>query len=54
MRLTSPAALLLAAWLGAGILFAAVVAPAAFAVLPSQSPMPAGHIGATHMPPLHT
>ena len=37
MRLTSPAALLLAAWLGAGILFAAVVAPAAFAVLPSRT-----------------
>jgi hypothetical protein len=30
-------ALLLAAWLGAGVLFAAVVAPAAFAVLPSRS-----------------
>ena len=30
-------ALLLAAWLGAGILFAAVVAPAAFAVLPSRT-----------------
>jgi hypothetical protein len=30
-------ALLLAAWLGAGLLFAAVVAPAAFAVLPSRS-----------------
>jgi len=28
--------LLLAAWLGAGVLFAAVVAPAAFAVLPSR------------------
>ncbi|HEX8850159.1 MAG TPA: DUF4149 domain-containing protein [Gemmatimonadaceae bacterium] len=28
---------LAAAWLGAGILFAAVVAPAAFAVLPSRS-----------------
>ncbi len=37
MRPTSPAALLLAAWLGAGILFAAVVAPAAFAVLPSRT-----------------
>jgi hypothetical protein len=37
VRLTSPAALLLAAWLGAGILFAAVVAPAAFAVLPSRT-----------------
>jgi Domain of unknown function (DUF4149) len=33
----SPVALLLAAWLGAGILFAAVVAPAAFAVLPSRT-----------------
>lgn len=30
-------ALLLAAWLGAGVLFAAVVAPAAFAVLPSRT-----------------
>jgi len=30
-------ALLLAAWLGAGVLFASVVAPAAFAVLPSRS-----------------
>lgn len=30
-------ALPLAAWLGAGLLFAAVVAPAAFAVLPSRS-----------------
>lgn len=30
-------ALLLSAWLGAGVLFAAVVAPAAFAVLPSRS-----------------
>ena len=30
-------ALLLAAWLGAGVLFAAVVAPAAFAVLPSRN-----------------
>jgi hypothetical protein len=30
-------ALLLAAWLGAGLLFAAVVAPAAFAVLPSRT-----------------
>ena len=37
MRPTSPAALLLAAWLGAGVLFAAVVAPAAFAVLPSRT-----------------
>jgi hypothetical protein len=30
-------ALLLSAWLGAGVLFAVVVAPAAFAVLPSRS-----------------
>ena len=30
-------ALLLSAWLGAGLLFAAVVAPAAFAVLPSRT-----------------
>jgi hypothetical protein len=37
MTRASPVALLLAAWLGAGILFAAVVAPAAFAVLPSRS-----------------
>lgn len=29
--------LLLSAWLGAGVLFAAVVAPAAFAVLPSRT-----------------
>lgn len=33
----SLAALLLSAWLGASALFAAVVAPAAFAVLPSRS-----------------
>jgi hypothetical protein len=33
----SPVALLLSAWLGAGVLFATVVAPAAFAVLPSRS-----------------
>jgi len=32
----SPVALLLSAWLGADVLFAAVVAPAAFAVLPSR------------------
>jgi hypothetical protein len=37
VKATSPAALLLAAWLGACILFAAVVAPAAFAVLPSRT-----------------
>jgi hypothetical protein len=37
VRPTSPAALLLSAWLGAGILFATVVAPAAFAVLPSRT-----------------
>ena len=30
-------ALVLSAWLGAGVLFAAVVAPAAFAVLPSRT-----------------
>lgn len=30
-------AVLLAAWIGAGLLFVAVVAPAAFAVLPSRS-----------------
>lgn len=33
----SPAALLLAAWLGASALFTAVVAPAAFDVLPSRA-----------------
>jgi hypothetical protein len=33
----SPAALFLSAWLGASALFAAVVAPAAFAVLPSRA-----------------
>lgn len=33
----TPVALLLSAWLGAGALFAAAVAPAAFAVLPSRS-----------------
>jgi len=33
----SPGSLLLAAWLGASTLFATVVAPAAFAVLPSRS-----------------
>lgn len=37
MRPLPAGALLLAAWLGAGILFAAVVAPAAFAVLPSRT-----------------
>jgi hypothetical protein len=37
MSRVSPIALLLAAWLGAGVLFAAVVAPAAFAVLPSRT-----------------
>lgn len=37
MRPASPVALVLAAWLGAGVLFAAVVAPAAFAVLPSRT-----------------
>jgi hypothetical protein len=37
MTRASPVALLLAAWLGASLLFAAVVAPAAFAVLPSRS-----------------
>lgn len=37
MRLPSPGALLLAAWLGAGVLLATVVAPAAFAVLPSRT-----------------
>ena len=33
----SPGSLLLAAWLGASTLFASVVAPVAFAVLPSRS-----------------
>ena len=37
MNRVSPIAMLLAAWLGAGTLFAAVVAPAAFAVLPSRT-----------------
>lgn len=37
MRRVSLVPLLLSAWLGAGILFAAVVAPAAFAVLPSRT-----------------
>lgn len=37
MSRVSPIALLLAAWLGAGALFTAVVAPAAFAVLPSRT-----------------
>jgi hypothetical protein len=37
MSRVSAIALLLAAWLGAGVLFAAVVAPAAFAVLPSRT-----------------
>ena len=37
MTRISPVGLLLSAWLGASILFAAVVAPAAFAVLPSRS-----------------
>ena len=37
MTRATPVALLLSAWLGASILFAAVVAPAAFAVLPSRS-----------------
>lgn len=37
MRLPSTGALLLAAWLGAGVLLATVVAPAAFAVLPSRT-----------------
>jgi hypothetical protein len=37
MTRSSPVVLLLSAWLGASILFAAVVAPAAFAVLPSRS-----------------
>ena len=37
MTRASPVALLLSAWLGASILFAAVVAPAAFAALPSRS-----------------
>lgn len=37
MRTSSPVALLLAAWLGAAVLVAAVVAPAAFAVLPSRT-----------------
>jgi len=35
--MSSPGSLLLAAWLGASTLFATVVAPAAFAVLPSRS-----------------
>ena len=35
--MNSPGALLLAAWLGASTLFATVVAPAGFAVLPSRS-----------------
>ena len=37
MTAVSPLAPLLSAWLGAAILFSAVVAPAAFAVLPSRS-----------------
>lgn len=37
MRNTPLAPLVLSAWLGGAILFAAVVAPAAFAVLPSRS-----------------
>ena len=37
MKPASPVVLLLAAWLGAGMLLAAVVAPAAFAVLPSRT-----------------
>lgn len=37
MMRMSPVGLLLSAWVGAGILFAAVVAPAAFAVLPSRT-----------------
>ena len=37
MRPVSPVALLLSAWLGAAILMAGVVAPAAFAVLPSRT-----------------
>ena len=37
MTRISPVGLLLSAWLGASILFAAVVAPAAFAVLPSRT-----------------
>ena len=37
MTRATPVALLLSAWLGASILFAAVVAPAAFTILPSRS-----------------
>jgi hypothetical protein len=37
VRSSSPVAVVLAAWLGAGVLFATVVAPAAFAVLPSRT-----------------
>ena len=37
MSRPSVVSLLLAAWLGAGVLFAGVVAPAAFAVLPSRT-----------------
>ena len=37
MTRVSPGSLLLSAWLGAALLFAAVVAPAAFAVLPSRT-----------------
>ena len=37
MRRIAPVSLLLAAWLGASLLFAAVVAPAAFDVLPSRT-----------------
>ena len=37
MTRASPVALLLSAWLGASVLVATVVAPAAFAVLPSRS-----------------
>lgn len=36
MSAVAPVSLLLSAWLGAGLLFATVVAPAAFAVLPSR------------------
>lgn len=37
MKAAAPIALLLAAWLGAATLFSAVVAPAAFAALPSRT-----------------
>lgn len=37
MKAVAPTPLLLSAWLGAAMLFAAVVAPAAFAALPSRT-----------------